>query len=206
MNFRIIWVRGMECMCAQTGPRVILSAERVWGNGVRSHVNSKGKIPSSGSSGGSNPRCCIAQDNGPNTQPTEFILPPKFVSNMLSYHQNGGSVDKKAQFDVVGSAATSVSRVVKSPGPHRHPPSPLPRPLTLLHPLPLPPFHFLFLLQKREGVEGGKRGGMFVGARVCVRACVRACLRAWERERERERGTKRERERKRGGAGQNWPE
>ena len=36
----------MECMCAQTGPRFILSSKRVIGNGVRAHINSKGKIPS----------------------------------------------------------------------------------------------------------------------------------------------------------------
>ena len=49
MNVRIFWVRAMECMCAQTRPRFILSSERVfWGNGVWTHVNSKRKIPSTG--------------------------------------------------------------------------------------------------------------------------------------------------------------
>ena len=38
----------MECMCAQTRPRFILSSERVVGNGVRTHANTKGKIPSTG--------------------------------------------------------------------------------------------------------------------------------------------------------------
>ena len=38
----------MECMCAQTRLRFILSSERVFGNGVRTHVNSKGKIPATG--------------------------------------------------------------------------------------------------------------------------------------------------------------
>ena len=36
-----------------------------WGNGVRTHVNSKGKIPSTGKilpGGGSNQRRCIKQD------------------------------------------------------------------------------------------------------------------------------------------------
>ena len=33
-------------MCAQTRPRFILSSERVLGNVVRTHVNSKGNIPS----------------------------------------------------------------------------------------------------------------------------------------------------------------
>ena len=35
----------MECMCAQTRPRFMLSSERVLGNGVRTHGNSKGKSP-----------------------------------------------------------------------------------------------------------------------------------------------------------------
>ena len=36
----------MECMCAQSRPQFMLSSIRVLGNGVRTHVNSKGKIPS----------------------------------------------------------------------------------------------------------------------------------------------------------------
>ena len=48
MNVRIFGVRAMECMYAQTRPRFMLSSERVWGKGVRTHVNSKGKIPSTG--------------------------------------------------------------------------------------------------------------------------------------------------------------
>ena len=46
MNVRIFWVNMMECLCALTGPWFILSCERDLGNGVRSHANSKGKIPS----------------------------------------------------------------------------------------------------------------------------------------------------------------
>ena len=38
----------MECMCAQARPWFILSSERVLGNGERTHVNSKGEIPSTG--------------------------------------------------------------------------------------------------------------------------------------------------------------
>ena len=48
MTVRIFWVRAMECMCAKTRPRFILSSERVWGDGVRIHVSSKAKIPSTG--------------------------------------------------------------------------------------------------------------------------------------------------------------
>ena len=40
----------MKCMCTQPSPRFMLSSERVWGNGVRTHVNSKGKVPSTGGS------------------------------------------------------------------------------------------------------------------------------------------------------------
>ena len=47
MNVRIFWVRATKCMYAQTRPRFILSSEGVFGgNGVWTHVNSKGKIPS----------------------------------------------------------------------------------------------------------------------------------------------------------------
>ena len=61
MNVRIFRVRAMECMCAKTRPRFILSLKRgwlllllffvvfFWGgggvDGVRTHVNSKGENP-----------------------------------------------------------------------------------------------------------------------------------------------------------------
>ena len=79
MNVRIFWVRAMKCMYAQTRPRFILSSEGVfWGNGVRTHVNSKGKIPSTENvpRGGSNPRHC-----GQRAQalPTELFRPPIII-------------------------------------------------------------------------------------------------------------------------------
>ena len=46
-----------------------------WGNGVRTHVNSKGKIPSTGKillRGGWDPRRCIKQDSQPNTLPASY--------------------------------------------------------------------------------------------------------------------------------------
>ena len=49
-----------------------------WGNGVRTHVNSKGKIPSTRKilpRGGWNPRCCIKQDSEPNTLPMSYLGP-----------------------------------------------------------------------------------------------------------------------------------
>ena len=50
MNVRIFWVLAMECMCAQTRPWFILSSGRVLGSGVRTLVNSMGKITSTGGS------------------------------------------------------------------------------------------------------------------------------------------------------------
>ena len=50
MNARIVRVRAMECMCAQTRHRFTLSSKRGLGNGVRTHVSSKGKFPSTGDS------------------------------------------------------------------------------------------------------------------------------------------------------------
>ena len=48
------------------------------GNGVRTQVNSNGKIPSTGNiflRGGSNPQRCIKQDCEPNTLPTSYSDP-----------------------------------------------------------------------------------------------------------------------------------
>ena len=52
MTVRIFWIHAMERMCAQTRPWFILWSERVLGNGVRIHVNSKGKISCTGGSEG----------------------------------------------------------------------------------------------------------------------------------------------------------
>ena len=65
----------MKHMCAQTRPHL----KEFWGNGVRTRVNSMGKIPSTRKillRGGSNPQCCIKQDSKPNTLPTELFRPP----------------------------------------------------------------------------------------------------------------------------------
>ena len=47
-----------------------------WGNGVRNHINSKRKIPSTGKKillrGESNLGRCIKQDSEPNTLPTSY--------------------------------------------------------------------------------------------------------------------------------------
>ena len=59
-----------KCMCAQNGPWL--------GNGVRTHVNPKGKIPSTRKKfprGGSNAWHCIKQASEPNTLPTSYSSP-----------------------------------------------------------------------------------------------------------------------------------
>ena len=61
-------------------------------NGVRTHVNSKGKIPSTGKNlprGGSNPQCCITQGSEPNTLPTAFPAP---TCNFKSGHKHSSSL------------------------------------------------------------------------------------------------------------------
>ena len=69
----------MECMCAQTRPRFILSSERVWGNGVRTHVNSRRKkspLPKNSPPGRIEPTT-LHQAGQPNTLPTELFWPPR---------------------------------------------------------------------------------------------------------------------------------
>ena len=56
------------------------------GNGVRTHVNCKGKKTTSTGKillrGGSNPRRCIEQDNEPNTLPTSYSGPRKVLTQL----------------------------------------------------------------------------------------------------------------------------
>ena len=75
-DVRTFEVCAMESMCAQTRPWFILSSKRVFlGNGVRTYVHFKGKIPSTG--GGWTLRCCVTQDSKPITLPTELFLSPQ---------------------------------------------------------------------------------------------------------------------------------
>ena len=56
------------------------------GNGVRTHVNAKAKIPCTGKillRGGSNLRRCIRQDSEPNTLPTELYRPLTAISKLV---------------------------------------------------------------------------------------------------------------------------
>ena len=77
MNVRIFWVCEIEYMCAQTKPWFILSSKEFWWHGIRTHLNSMAKIPSTGKIllRGSNPRCCIMQDSKPNTLPMSYSDP-----------------------------------------------------------------------------------------------------------------------------------
>ena len=84
MNVRIFWVRAMKCMSAQTRPRFI---RRIfWWDGVWTHVNSKGKIPSTDKvpRGGSNPWRC-----GQRAQalPTELFRPHTHTHINTRAHQ-----------------------------------------------------------------------------------------------------------------------
>ena len=66
-----------------------------WGNGVSTHVNSKGKIPSPGKIlpiGGSNPRGRIKQDSEPNTLPTSGAGIAQLVVLGLAVHSVAGSI------------------------------------------------------------------------------------------------------------------
>ena len=59
-----------------------------WGNGVKTHVNSKGKIPSTRKillRGGSNPQCCIKKDSEPNTVPLSYSDHPSLPLLCLSF-------------------------------------------------------------------------------------------------------------------------
>ena len=88
----------MECMCAQTRPRFILSSKRVLRNGVRNHVNFKGKKSHLWRlRGGLNSGHCIMHDSEPNTLPTELFrltsltpqppnTPGQFIPVTLRYH------------------------------------------------------------------------------------------------------------------------
>ena len=74
----------MECMCAYTRPRFILSSERVLGEHSQNYrsVNFKGKILSTGKNlprGGWNPRRYIKQDSEPNTLPTRYSGPVSYL-------------------------------------------------------------------------------------------------------------------------------
>ena len=80
------------------------------GNGVRIHVNSKGKIRSTGKilpRGGSNPRRCIQQDSEPNTPPTSYSGPCRPARQQTGPHCLSISlVDLPASGNFLGRPST----------------------------------------------------------------------------------------------------
>ena len=70
----------------------------IGGNGVRTHVNSKRKIPSTTNillREGSNPRCCIKQESKPNILPTSYSGPKPGVSSCSTVDLFAGQVISK---------------------------------------------------------------------------------------------------------------
>ena len=76
---RAFWVHAVEYICAQTRSQFILSSERVLENGVRTHINSKGKIPSTERlQRGLNLWYCIMQDSKSSSLPADLFHPPEY--------------------------------------------------------------------------------------------------------------------------------
>ena len=71
-----------------------------WGNGVRTHVNCKGRGGGGGGEesvyqrlrGGWNPRRCITQDSQPNTLPTELFRPSNLSFRILTYSSRSSKI------------------------------------------------------------------------------------------------------------------
>ena len=79
MNVRILWVRAMKCMCAQTRPRFILSSERVFGGMEFEPMltpREKSPLPENVPRGGSNPRRC---GQWAQALPAELFRPPTLI-------------------------------------------------------------------------------------------------------------------------------
>ena len=108
MNVRTFWVRAMEYMCAHIQgfwsewcistmyhawdtpfwsgtldirPQFILSSERVLGDGVRTYIDSQGKIPSTWGSHKGRTHNTIVQDSEPNMVLTGLFRPRTGQSN-----------------------------------------------------------------------------------------------------------------------------
>ena len=77
MNVRIFSASAMECMCAQTRSRFILSSKRVLREWSQNPCELQGENPLYRKlRGGWNPQHCITQDSQPNTLLTELFQPP----------------------------------------------------------------------------------------------------------------------------------
>ena len=88
-----------------------------WGNGVRTHVNSKGKIPSTRKTlpwWGLNPQRCIKQDTKPKTLPTSYSPLPPFNSNRFPLF------GKQKFFSYSNPKTSPFNHCSKQPSPLRH--------------------------------------------------------------------------------------
>ena len=105
----------MECICAQIRPVYTLLRRSFLGNGVRTHVNSNGKIPSTG--GSEKGRSRIRQHKEPNTQPNEPFRPLEDIQESVSCEASGltgaGDVDSDPSISCSGDGHISCS-------PHGH--------------------------------------------------------------------------------------
>ena len=79
---KIFLVRAMECMCTQSRPQFILSSERFLGNGMRTHVNSKGKLPSTGGSDEGQTRDVVSRRTA---SPTHYRL--SYIGPLFHIHR-----------------------------------------------------------------------------------------------------------------------
>ena len=122
-NVRIFRVRGIECMCAQTRPRLILSPERVIGECSQTNVKSKGKIPSAEARRRIDPRRCTTRT----ASPTHYRL-----SYSVPLPLSPVSLPKSAVYPFLLSFELPSLALPSSPHP------PLPTSLSTPHPPPTP--------------------------------------------------------------------
>ena len=88
----------MECMCAQTRPRFILSSERVLGNGVRTYVNSKGKIRSIGKNSQRRIEPMTLHQAGQQAQHTNKLFQPQLENKQAHWFQTEVAQQEKQLF------------------------------------------------------------------------------------------------------------
>ena len=102
----------MECMCAQTRPRFIVSSERVLGKGVRTYVNSKGKNSLyRGFREGLDPRRSITQDSESNTLTIKLLRLPLRLSQSIT----DDKVTTAGKWVIIISDYLSLLQMIKLP-------------------------------------------------------------------------------------------
>ena len=129
MNVIIFWVRAMKCMCAQTKPWFILSSESFGGDGVWTHINSKGKIPSTGKFIQRRIEPAPLRTASPNT--TNKLFWPPMVVYLCNYHSMAMYLydypSSKLKHTDYNSLASTSARAC----PHHPTPPPAPHSLSL---------------------------------------------------------------------------